>query len=58
MVTKDGVFLWKSSLYKVKESTSLNGPPRCYDLLLRNYKNNFIQTTGFSDFYKMTFTIL
>ena len=46
----------------VKESTCFKGPPKCYDLILSNRKHNFIQTkcifTGFSDFHKMTFTVL
>ena len=46
----------------VKENTCFKGPPKCYDLILTNCKNYFqnteVITTGFSDFHKMTVTIL
>ena len=46
----------------VKEPTCFKGQPKCYDLILTNCKRNFQNTkaltTGFSDFYKMTVTIL
>ena len=46
----------------VKENTCFKGPPKCYDLILTNCKNNFqnteVLTTGFSDFHKITITIL
>ena len=46
----------------VKEKTCFKGPPKCYDLILTNCKNYFqnteVITTGFSDFHKMTITIL
>ena len=46
----------------VKEDTCFKGQPRCYDLILTNCKYNFQNTmaltTGFSDFHRMTVTIL
>ena len=46
----------------IKEKTCFKGPPKCYDLILTNYKHNFqntlVVTTGFSDFHKMTVTVL
>ena len=46
----------------VKEETCFKGPPKCYDLILTNCKHNFQHTsavtTGFSDFHKMTVTVL
>ena len=46
----------------VKEPTCFKGPPKCYDLILTNCKHNFQNTqtltTGFSDFHKMTVTVL
>ena len=46
----------------VKEPTCFKGPPKCYDLILTNCKHNFQHTqtltTGFSDFHKMTVTVL
>ena len=46
----------------VKENTCFKGPPKCYDLILTNCKHNFQNTiavtTGFSDFHKMTVTVL
>ena len=46
----------------VKENTCYKGPPKCYDLILTNCKHNFQNTnavtTGFSDFHKMTITVL
>ena len=46
----------------VKEDTCFKGIPKCYDLILTNCKYNFQNTvaltTGFSDFHKMTVTIL
>ena len=46
----------------VKENTCFKGEPKCYDLILTNCKFNFQNTialtTGFSDFHKMTVTIL
>ena len=46
----------------VKERTCFKGPPKCYDLILTNFKYNFQNTstitTGFSDFHKMTVTVL
>ena len=46
----------------IKEKTFFKGPPKCYDLILTNYKHNFqntlVVTTGFSDFHKMTVTVL
>ena len=46
----------------VKEPTCFKGPPKCYDLILTNCKHNFQNTqaltSGFSDFHKMTVTIL
>ena len=46
----------------IKEKTCFKGPPKCYDLILTNYKHNFqntlVVTTGFSDFHKITVTVL
>ena len=46
----------------VKEKTCFKGPPKCYDLILTNCKYNFQNTSawtsGFSDFHKMTVTVL
>ena len=46
----------------VKEKTCFKGLPKCYDLILTNCKHNFKNTlaitTGFSDFHKMTVTVL
>ena len=46
----------------VKEKTCFKGLPKCYDLILTNCKNSFqntiVVTTGFSDFHKMTATVL
>ena len=46
----------------VKEKTCFKGPPKCYDLILTNCKHNFqntlVLTSGFSDFHKMTVTVL
>ena len=46
----------------VREKTCFKGPPKCYDLILTNSKHNFQNTqalvSGFSDFHKMTITIL
>ena len=46
----------------VNEKTCFKEKPKCYDLILTNHKNNFQNTsaftTGFSDFHKMTTTIL
>ena len=46
----------------VKEDTCFKGEPKCYDLILTNCKHNFQNTmaltTGFSDFHKMTATVL
>ena len=46
----------------VKEYTCFKGPPKCYDLILTNRKHNFQNTlavtTGFSDFHKLTITVL
>ena len=46
----------------VKEKTCFKGPPKCYDLILTNCKHNFQNTsaltTGFSDFHKLTVTVL
>ena len=46
----------------VKEKTCFKGSPKCYDLILTNFKYNFQNTstitTGFSDFHKMTVTVL
>ena len=51
------------SLYNlVNENTCFKVEPKCYDLMLTNCKHNFQNTaaltTGFSDFHKMTLTIL
>ena len=49
-------------LYLVNENTCFKGEPKCYDLMLTNRKHNFQNTTAlttvFSDFHKMTLTIL
>ena len=46
----------------VREPTCFKGPPKCYDLIITNCKHNFQNsltlTTGFSDFQKMTITVL
>ena len=46
----------------VKEKTCFKGPPKCYDLILTNckfsFQNTMALTSGFSDFHKMTVTIL
>ena len=46
----------------VKENTCFKGPPKCNDLILTNrkyhFQNTFAMTTGFSDFHKMTVTVL
>ena len=46
----------------VKERTCFKGPPKCYDLILTNCKHNFQNTlvlpSGFSDFHKITVTVL
>ena len=46
----------------VNENTCFKGPPECYDLILTNCRHNFQNTaahaTGFSDFHKMTVTVL
>ena len=46
----------------VKENTCFKGPPKCYDLILTNrkyhFQNTLALTTGFSDFHKMTVTVL
>ena len=47
----------------VKENyTCFKGPPKCYDLILTDcrtyFQNTEVITTGFSDFHKMTITIL
>ena len=46
----------------VTEKTCFKGPPKCYDLILTNWKYNFqntlVLTSGFSDFHKMTVTVL
>ena len=46
----------------VKENTCYKGPPKCYDLILTNCKHNFQNTmaltSGFSDFHKLTVTVL
>ena len=46
----------------VKEKTCFKGMPKCYDLILTNCKHHFQNTvavtTGFSDFHKMTVTVL
>ena len=58
------VYLFNScNLYNlVKEFTCFKGPPKCYDLILTNRKHNFQDTlavtTGFSDFHKLTITVL
>ena len=56
-------FCGSYNLYNlVKEKTCFKGPPKCYDLILTNCKHNFQNTsavtTGFSDFHKMTVTVL
>ena len=46
----------------VKAKTCFKGPPKCYDLILTNCKHTFQNTlaltSGFSDFHKMTVTVL
>ena len=46
----------------VKENTCFKGPPKCYDMILTNrkyhFQNTLALTTGFSDFHKMTVTVL
>ena len=46
----------------MKENTCFKGTPKCYDLILTNRKYNFQNTvaltSGFSDFHKMTVTVL
>ena len=46
----------------VKENTCFKGPPKCYELILTNrkyhFQNTFAMITGFSDFHKMTVTVL
>ena len=46
----------------IKENTCFKGEPKCYNLILTNCKFNFqntvILTSGFSDFHKMTVTVL
>ena len=46
----------------VKEKTCFKSVPKCYDLILTNFKHSFQNTsavtTGFSDFHKMTITVL
>ena len=46
----------------VKTETCFKGPPKCYDLIITNCKHNFqntlVLTSGFSDFHKMTVTVL
>ena len=46
----------------VKENTCFKGPPKCYDFILTNrkyhFQNTVAMTTGFSDFHKMTVTVL
>ena len=46
----------------VKEPTSFKGQPKCYDLILSNFKRNFQNTkaltTGFYDSHKVTVTVL
>ena len=46
----------------VKDTTCFKGPHKCYDLILTNCKSYFqnteVITTEFSDFHKMTITIL
>ena len=46
----------------VKDNTCFKGLPKCYDLILTNNRHNFQNTeavtTGFSDFHKMTVTVL
>ena len=58
-----GTFCSSYNLYNlVKEKTCFKGPPKCYDLILTNLKHNFQNTSaitsGFSDFHKMTITVL
>ena len=46
----------------VKENTCFKGPPKCYDLIITNckysFQNTMALTSGFSDFHKMTVTVL
>ena len=46
----------------IKENTCFKREPKCYNLILTNCKFNFqntmILTSGFSDFHKMTVTVL
>ena len=46
----------------MKENTCFKGPPKCYDLILTNAKHNFQNAqalfSGFSDFHKMTLTVM
>ena len=46
----------------VKDKTCFKGTPKCYDLILTNCKHSFQNTeaftTGFSDFHKMTVSVL
>ena len=46
----------------VRENTCFKGPPKCYDMILTNrkyhFQNTLALTTGFSDFHKMTVTVL
>ena len=46
----------------VMEKTCFKGPPKCYDLILTNSKYSFLNTkaltTGFSDFHKMTVSMM
>ena len=46
----------------VKDKTCFKGTPKCYDLILTNCKHSFKNTeaitTGFSDFHKMTISVL
>jgi len=56
-------FCHSFNLYNlVKENTCYKGLPKCYDLILTNYRHNFQHTeaitTGFSDFHKLTATVL
>ncbi len=56
-------FCGSYNLYNlVKEETCFKGSPKCYDLILtnckHNFQNTFAVTTGFSDFHKMTVTVL
>ena len=46
----------------VTTKTCFKGPPKCYDLIITNCKHNFQNirtlTSGFSDFHKLTITVL